>query len=51
MDDIVVVRVGEERFELQVHGGVAVVEGVLDVCWRAGVRGLFRREMRRDGIF
>ena len=38
VDDIVVVRVGEERFELQVHGGVAVVEGVLDVLAGGGAR-------------
>ena len=51
IDDIVVCGWGRERYELQLHGGVAVVEMALE-CWRRrGRRLLLRRMLVAGGLF
>src|SRR5947209_3608667 len=51
LDDAVLVRVAEERFEVHLHGGIAVIDAVLGALTAGGARVLSAEEARRMGLF
>ncbi len=51
IDDIVVARVGEERYELQLHGGAAVMEAALEALAGAGARIVSSADAVGVGVF
>ena len=51
VDDVVVARVGEERFEIHLHGGVAVVAAALEALAAGGAEIVSVDEARGRGVF